>query len=404
MPTTLTYGSGATCLLDSSEVTHVRPNLAHELSVSEVRAQVQAAFACPVGYPPLARATVPDDQIVLALESGTPCLQEIVEGALEALRDSGVEFSDLTLLLSQGGNLQEEMGQLATSKEITLAVHDPDDEKSGSILGVTKAGRPLRLNRLLCDADFVLSIGVCTLSPDTEPRQGKSNGLFPIFSDRETIERYRAPIATDSPVIRIQRENEIEESGWLLGLGLTVQVVPSLSDGVAAVLAGEPGAVAEAAAATYRRIWSYQVNQPANLVIATVTGHSSQQTWESIGRTLRAASQVLEPGGAIAIYSELAELPGPSLGRLAGNEDFAAVEREIMRDRFSDSWASLRLCRALQRGPVFLRSQLSTEVVESLGMAPLGSDEELSRLVHKYENCIALDGAQRLLLSIAESP
>ncbi|NOY29943.1 MAG: DUF2088 domain-containing protein [Planctomycetes bacterium] len=402
-----TTHQSATCALDSSQVIHVRPEHDRSLSAEAIHDAFRAALAKPLDYPPLASATVPGDHVVLTLQYGTPCPLELVEGALAALRDAGIESSNATLLLSHGFSqepefLQEKgkIAQLAASEEIEIVVHDPAKENTTSIVGVTKAGQPLRLNRMLGDADLVLSIGVCSPAPDTDGPCDTFAGLFPVFSDQETIDHYRAPIAADSKVIRSQRQNEINESGWLLGIGLTVQVVPSPSDGIAAVLAGEPRMVAKRASDEYRRIWSQQVDTPGDLVIATLTGDASQQTWENVGRALETAKHVLEPGGALVLSTDLAELPGPSLGRLAGMENSPEVERELMRDRFADSWAALGLSRALARGPVYFRSQLRPEIVESLGMTPLKTEEELLRLVSTSKRCIALEGAQRLLLSV----
>ncbi len=404
MPVTLTYGNGAICELDSSQVVHVRPKDDRSLSSKEIGDQFRDVLAKPVDYPPLASATVPGDRVVIAIPYGIPCPVELVEGALAALQDAGIEPLDSTLLLSHGfsteDQLREQLAQLATDKEIALVVHDPAEEDITSIVGVTRTGRPLRLNRLLFDADLVLSVGTCTLDSGNDLPCEMFRGLFPVFSDQETIDHYRAPIAVDSKVIRAERRNEINESGWLLGIGLTIQIVPSPSNGIAAVLAGEPQVISEMASDETRRIWSYQVDSPGDLVIATLTGDSSQQTWDNVGRVLETAKHAIEPGSPIIICSELAEEPGPSLQRLAGMEGSPEVERELMRDRYADSWAALCLSRALERGPVFFRSQLRPAIVESLGMAPLKNDKELLRLVQISRRCIVLDGAQRLLVTL----
>jgi hypothetical protein len=68
-----------------------------------------------------------------------------------------------------------------------------------------------------------------------------------------------------------------------------------------------------------------------------------------------------------------------------------------MKDEFRDSLAALQLCRSLQRGTVYLKSQLAPEVVERLGFAPIASNQELDRLVQTYERCTVLEEAQYLL-------
>ncbi len=404
MPTTLTYGNRGTRVLESSQVTHIQPKLDLRLPEADLSNLLRASLREPLEYPPFANATVPGDRVVLAIEYGTPCPCQLLEGTLAALRDAGVEASNTTLLLdpsfSQETELCEQLKQLAQSNEIELLVHDPKDDSSHTIVGVTKTGRPLRLSRMLADADLVLPLGVRKPQPGNAKQETSFGSLFPIFSDQETLDRYRAPIAGDSKVICAERQHEINESGWLLGVGLTIQIVPDHGLGVAAIFAGEPQAVAKAASQQYQAIWTYESKKPSELVVATITGDSSQQTWANVGRALEAAEQVLEPGGAIALCSDLTAPPGPSLQRLAGSEGSQEVERELMRDRFPDSWTALRLSRALERGPVYFRSQLPPNLVESLGLAPLADDKELSRLVAQSQSCLVLDGAQRLLATV----
>ena len=252
------------------------------------------------------------------------------------------------------------------------------------------------MNRKLCDADVVLPIGLTTVGLDQQ-QCDKYGGLFPHYCDEETIARYRDCKQADSAKHGENRRREIDESGWLLGAGMTVQVVPGAGGTVAAVLAGEPSAVAQAATEKYRQVWSRPVAARGDLVIATITGPTGEQSWDNFARALAAAQSVLEPGGAIAICSELANAPGPSLRRLLGSEDYARLERKLQRDRFADSRTALLVCRALEQGPIYLLSQLDANVVEGLGLAPIASDAELLRLAKSYRSTVVLEDAHRLL-------
>ena len=400
MTTTITYGKRASCVLASSRVTHVRPALDQSMPTAEVSTQVRAALARPINFPPLASCTVPGDRLVVAVEQGLPCWEQVLAGVLAALREAGVETSRVTLLLPKTSALESALRDMVDSfhaGDVSLEIHDPDDDHQCSFIGVTRTGRPLRLNRRLCDADVVLPVGICSLPLQREERYAEFNGLFPQFSDRETINRFHAPIGMDSTVLRRERCAQMDEAARMLGIGLTVQLVPSPRGGLAAILAGEPLAVVKAASTKYREIWSRNVDSRGNLVVATLAGEAAEQSWRNFGRALEAAERVLEPDGAIVVCSELAQPPGPSLQRLMGNESCQASEREIMRDRFADSWPALLLCRALQRGTIYLRSQLPAEVVESLGVAPIQTDEEIKRLVKAHDRCVVLDDAARLL-------
>ncbi|MCH7753334.1 MAG: DUF2088 domain-containing protein [Planctomycetes bacterium] len=402
MVATFHFGIGTSCQLELDDVAYVRPASHESISPEELAEHIRAALEMPVGYPPLAEAAVPGDRVVVALQHGLPLVKQILAGTSAALRDAGVEPSQATFLYTQEMARSDSLlDLLAAESDIRLERHDPTNTKDCSFFGVTQSGQGLRMNRKLCDADVVLPIGLTTVGLDQQ-QCDKYGGLFPHFCDEETIARYHDCKKADSAKHGENRRREIDESGWLLGVGMTVQVVPGASGTVAAVLAGEPTAVAQAATEKYREVWSRPVAARGDLVIATITGPTGEQSWDSFARALTAAENVLEPGGAIAIYSELADAPGPSLRRLIGSGDYTRLERKLQRDRFADSRTALLVCRALEQGPIYLHSQLDANVVEGLGLAPIASEAELLRLAKSYRCPVVLEDAHRLLPTLSE--
>jgi len=58
----------------------------------------------------------------------------------------------------------------------------------------------------------------------------------------------------------------------------------------------------------------------------------------------------------------------------------------------------LALSRALQRGPVYLRSLIDEDVVQLLGMTPIADDGELARLASRRRRCVVIEDAHRVQL------
>jgi hypothetical protein len=83
--------------------------------------------------------------------------------------------------------------------------------------------------------------------------------------------------------------------------------------------------------------------------------------------------------------------------RLANIDAHERLEPKLQRDSSADRRTALAVCRALQRGPVYLLSQLPAELVERLGLAPIASEAELARLVKSYQRPLVLEDAHRLL-------
>jgi hypothetical protein len=252
------------------------------------------------------------------------------------------------------------------------------------------------VNRVLFDADVVLPIGCARLNG-----RGAYEGLFPLFSNAEAIQRYRTPANIGSAEEQERRIRETNEAGWLIGVPMIVEVVPGGGESVAHVLAGEPIAVADRCQELLRDRWSFESPHQVSLMIATVTGGPEAQRWASVGHVLEMAEHLVEDGGSVAICSNLSEPPGQSLGRLIGNPDLHKVERKISHDHATDSWPAWQLARALQRGPVYFLSQLDAETVEDLGLAPVESVEELVRLAARSESFVVVEDSQNAVVTLA---
>ncbi len=217
-------------------------------------------------------------------------------------------------------------------------------------------------------------------------------GLFPAFSDTSSQNLYRSLRAAE-PRERERLQQAADEAGWLVGSPFTIQVVAGAGDSVLDVLAGETRAVFHFGKRVCTDAWSYSIRQRADLAIATITGNG-QQTWESVARTIAAAAHAVEEdGGAVAICCELAEEPGAAVQRLSGADDPSAALRQIGKRKPADTLAAAEIAEALERGKVYLVSRLDDELVESLGILPIGASQ-LSRLAARYESCVVLENAQ----------
>jgi hypothetical protein len=263
-------------------------------------------------------------------------------------------------------------------------------------VGVTKRGEPLLVNRTIFDADIVLPIGVARV-------QGTSayDSLFPRFSNAGSLERHQKPMGPDSAAL-VEKAQEADEAGWLIGVPMVIQVVPAPGERVGHVVAGEPQAVARRSETLCREQWSLHSARQVDLVIATITGGSQSQTWANVGRALASADQVLTGDGAIAICTNLDTPPGESLGRLIGSMDLEKTERQIGHDHAADSWPAWHLARALQRGPVYLLSQLADETVEDMGLAPISDISEVARLAGRHESFILVEDSQHAVVTLDE--
>jgi nickel-dependent lactate racemase len=358
-----------------------------------------AALAAPIEYPPLSAGIVPGDRVTIALDETTPRAAEVVRGAIKSFELAGVEADAITVVGSDAGAMHicREACSAEQTRGVKFVVHDPSDEKNLCMVGMTKGGVPLVVNREIFDADVVLPIGCVRLDG-----RGAYESLFPRFSNVESIEKYRTPTFLESTAEQAERKRETNQAGWLIGVPMVVEVVPGGGESVAHVLAGEPTVVARESQELARERWSLECPHQVSLMIATIGGGPESQTWTNVGRALAMAEPLVVEGGAVAICSNLSERPGRSLGRLIGNPDLDRLIRKIANEHDIDSWPAWHLARALQRGPVYLLSQLEDETAEDLGFAPVTSIDEIVRLAEHYETFVIVEDSQNAVVKLAE--
>lgn len=360
-------------------------------------ALVRRALEEPLDFPPLAAGTVPGDCVAIAVDEGLPCVGALVRGAVESFERAGVDRESISIVTTDGETARLCREELAShsARLPQFVVHDPDDAENLCMFGINKRKEPLQVNRTIFDADIVLPIG--TAWADGRSAYGC---LFPSFSNAEVIASYRTPENLTSPDDVVKKAKEAEEAGWLIGALMAMQVVPGAAETVADVVAGEPRAVARRCDQLYAEQWSLVSPRQVSLVIANISGGAEAQTWQNVGRALTAAENLLAEGGAIAICSNLEAPPGESLARLMKSADLEKTARKILRSDAADSLPAWHVVRALQRGPVYLLSQLEADTVEDLGLAPIANLGELARLASRHESCVVIDDAQHAIITV----
>jgi nickel-dependent lactate racemase len=309
-----------------------------------------------------------------------------------------VDADGITVLESEadrhvGGGDPRRLLSAGLRQRVALAVHDPDDRRELAYLAADEAGEPILINRALHEADVVLPVG-CLRGEQSAGYFDIHGVIYPTFSDTKTLQRFRV-IGTLNGQAARRRElvANVDQVAWLLGVTLTVQLVPAGGEEVLQVLAGLSDSVRQRGHDRYHAAWDWPVQRQADLVLAAIEGGPGQQTWENVGRALHVAESFVSEGGAIAVCCELSAPPGPAMQHLAGESSREAALRHVAKKRPVDALPAAQLAYALDRSKVYLLSRLDAAVVEELEMIPIGGVDELTRLAKKYRSCILLSNA-----------
>ncbi len=398
MLSSLRYGVNSTLELEIESAALVADfHSPHATPLADAAAATAAALAAPLEFPPLRKAVIPGDRVVLAVAEGLPEAAAIVGAVTADLIDAGIKAADISIVHSSrepaaGGTLSE--GFPAEYRdEIEIIAHDPAHRDQLSYLAANEHGEAIYLNRRLFDADVVLPIG-CVRLEESPGYFGPSGALYPTFSDTAAIDRFGISEMNADQDENERRRREADEVAWLLGVLLVIQVVPAAGGKALHVLAGNVDAVSRRGAELCRSAWAFEVPRRAELVVAAIEGGREQQTWDNLARAIAAASRAVLDEGAIALCTALEAPPGPALEWIGRSRDLPDALRNIRKEHSADARAAHELGEALKRVRVYLLSQLDEGVVEELGMAPVAAATDIGRLARRHSSCIVLGNAQ----------
>ncbi len=353
------------------------------------------AFEAPSDFPPLARAVVPGDRVVVPLDPSTPEAPTILRALAEALRPAEIDGITVVSTAPEPPALPE---------GVTWRVHDPDDRTQIAYLANTQDGRRIYLNRHLTDADIVVPIG--TLGFDSAiGYRGPWSTIYPDLADREARLRIRAGGSDDELPDRDRPSPALLESSevsWLLGCQFQVGVVPGVS-GIAKIVSGLESAVRSQGASALDDAWTFRAEDRADVVVAGIGAPGRPTTLDDLAVGLASATRLVRRGGKIIALSRASGEVGAALGRLKGAEGpREALQRLRGQVSEADYPAARRVASALAWADVYLYSGLDSGLVEDLGLVPIDRPSEARKLAGSAPSCLLVSQADRTRAVVVE--
>ncbi|MCA9077071.1 MAG: DUF2088 domain-containing protein [Planctomycetaceae bacterium] len=368
-------------------------------AVDSLETSVRDQLTSPIDFPALSRAILPDDQIVIALDNDTPCAATLVKGVWDVMQARGVAPQNVTILRPSSGQLHRATDPRCELPEeirdrITLAFHDPADEKHRAYLATTTNGERVYLARQLVEADFVLPVGAMTYDPVLGFR-GTSSVLFPGLSTIDAIRKSQGQghIELGPSDVRSLRQT-IDEVGWLLGVQFTLQVIPAGRDRVSAVMAGAMESLFKRGQEQLSHNWHVDVDDHLDLVIVAVDAEAGNQGWSSVASALASARRLVKREGRILVLSDLADDLTAGLEMLRDSRTPRDALKPLRKAAPDDLVTATQVAQAVDRANVYLMSRLEDDLVEDLFMTPVGSDAEVARLIESCDSCAIIESAQ----------
>lgn len=370
--------------------------------VPDLQVALRHALGEPLEFPPLSRAVVPGDHVVLALDRHTPQAATLVAEVYQVLTAHGVAPADILILqpTSLAGpkvtdprtNLPEDVRNV-----VQWRVHDATDPQQQAYLATTASGERIYLDRDVVHADFVMSIGQIGFDPVLGYR-GTNTVLYPGLSSTAAVQKARGFGHQElAPEDERPLRQLVDEIGWLLGIQFSLQVLPSRGNGVSAVLAGFEQSVWQRGRELLAAQREVQLPERAEIVVISIDADAAGHGWEQVGAALATARSLVKRGGKVVILSELNGACSDLSDGMQLIRDCRSPREALkpLRDRVPpDFLPATQLAQMADWGKIYLLSRLDSALVEDLFMIPLDSEQEVSRLLAGDATCAIIEGAQ----------
>ena len=362
--------------------------------------EVKRALESPIGSPPLAVAARNAQRVVILaddLTRQTP-VQTIIPVLLDLLNTGGVRDEQVTVLIALGTHrpmtgeeIENRFGPAVTSR-VDLVNHAWQDPGQLVDLGDTANGTPVRINRSVMDAGFVVGVGsvvphhIAGFSAGAKIVQPGVSGVATTgathFLSTRTRRSYLGML--DNPI-----RAEMEDIAERVGLKTVLNAVLDQSGHLVRAFYGDFRSAFRSAVDATRRVYGVHFRGTADIVIAG--SHPCDIEFWQAHKSLYPADLVVREGGTIIVVTPCPEGVSVAHQNLL---DFAALRSEAIealmdRGPVTDvaggalalAWAKVR-----ERASVCLVSGgISGEETRALGFAPFADlDTALAEAMHKH--------------------
>jgi nickel-dependent lactate racemase len=401
---------------DSLNVTVVEPSFVPALP--DPAAAVRAALREPIGSPPLRDLVRPGTRVGVVFSDITrpapnPLLLSAVLEVLDAV--PGAEIVLFNALGTHRPNTETELRAMvgdAIFERRRIVQNDTFDPSTQVRVGVTSKGHETWLNAELMRCDLKVLTGFI------EPHlfagfSGGGKAIMPGMAGQRTVlgNHDAGMVGHPNAIWGVTRGNpifeEVREVAGQAGRLFLLNVTLNRDKAVTGVFAGDIDAAHAAGCAFVKRSAMVAVPRPFDIVVTTNSGYPLDLNLYQSVKGMRAADQIVRPGGAIIIATRCSDgipehgLYGRILSESASPEELLA---KICAPGFleQDQWQAHIQALIQRKAAIYVRSDgLPDDQVRAALLRPCRRVEEtVEELLRTYGRgasiCVMPEGPQTI--------
>lgn len=366
--------------------------MAHARTGSEA---VAYALENPIGAPKLRTLVRPGQKItIIASDISRPVPSyEMLPEILKELFAAGCKAEDITVVFALGSHrkhTEAEMRHLAGDavfEMVRCVDSDPDDCVR---MGITDAGTPVDITRVVAEADF----RICTGNIEFHYFAGYSGGakaIMPGVSTPAAIQANHRMMIQETACAGKLAGNpireDIEQAGAICGIDYIVNVVLDEHKHIVYAVAGDVTAAHREGCAYLDKMYRKTIPQRADIVLVSQGGAPKDANLYQVQKALDNAKHAVKTGGTIILIGACQE----GLGSKTFEQWLlSAPTAESMIDRIHQQFQlgghkAAAIAMVLQNASIDLVSQMDDDFVRRIFLTPRKSAQEaLDLALEKY--------------------
>lgn len=343
-------------------------------------AEIRRALAEPIGSKRLREIVRPGEKIAIISSDVTRPMPtaKVMPALLDELYAAGVKGEDITLVFALGSHRRqsdEEKRRLAGERawaEISCVDSDPDDCVH---LGVTKAGTPVDITRVVAQADRRICLG----NVEYHYFAGYSGGakaVMPGCSTRAAIQSNHSMMIRPEACAGNLKTNpvraDIEEAAALCGVDFILNVVLGEHKEILRAAAGDVTAAHRALCAFLDTIYLKELPQAADIVLVSQGGAPKDLNLYQTQKALDNARHAVREGGIIILIGSCREGLGERVFEqwMTTSPSPESMIERIGRDFQLGGHKAAAIAMTLRKAKIFLISDLEDDFVRSIFLTP----------------------------------
>ena len=343
-------------------------------------AEVRRALEEPIESPRLRELVSPGEKVAIVTSDITRPMPtyKVMPPLLDELYAAGVRREDITLVFALGSHRKhtdEERRKLAGDRawnEIACVDSDPNDCVH---MGVTGAGTPVDITRVVAEADRRICLG----NIEYHYFAGYSGGakaIMPGVSTRDAIQSNHSMMVRPEACAGALETNplrmDIEEAGRICGIDFIVNVVLSEHKEIIKAVAGHPVAAHRAGCRFLDRIYLKPLPQAADIVLVSQGGAPKDLNLYQTQKALDNARHAVKQGGIIILIGSCREGLGERVFEewMTKSQSPEAMIERIGRDFQLGGHKAAAIAMTLQKAKIYLVSDMEDDFVRSIFLTP----------------------------------